>query len=271
MKRGTPVWIGRYTILSIVIGVLFTAVSFYLDMGDATAMILAALAANLTVIVALHEAQIREIQSMREAVASRATIETLPNQIHHPWVKILAEFLLGRATHALESLIKPTREFDNEPDYYRAVTDECRQLGNGDQAIAVCTDTPTRWHSKPIGRYLSENAAAARRGASFSRIILARQPAVLDFAQRQANDGIRVLYLKGAAIEQLTTTNRIPEDMGVLVVNSHRVYLHWIANHGWYGCMVESTVLATILLSVVNNLESQADIVRPESHQPTAA
>jgi hypothetical protein len=267
---------GPSTLLSLFASVISTAVGFlYFETGPFVFL----LGVYLTISIHLRETQDRSASERdRDLISAwshlsgeiRDRLERGPRvakrsaAIRHPYLKTLAETMLERSAVEADGLARPIREFRTEAQYFQAAWSDMKTLGKGDRVRVICADSPTRWNqSKPLRRYVVENYAAVQRGVDFVRVLPARGPATVAEARQQASQGVTVVLVPERAIAELPEWQRVPDDVGIGVVNETRVYFHCVRDGQWYGCMFESAFVASLVLSVFAALEAHGEIVTP--------
>jgi hypothetical protein len=268
--------IGPSTLLSLVASVVSTAVGFvYFETGPFVFL----LGVYLTISVHLRETQYRtsanrdreligawsrQSREIREALERGPDVAKRSAAIRHPYLKTLAELLLERSALDAKALSRPIREFRSEAEYFQAAWSDMQSLAKGDRVRVFCGDCLSRWsQSKPLRRYVIENFEAVKRGVDFVRVLPARNEAMVSEAHQQASKGIAVVLVSDQAMQALPEWQRVPDDVGIGVVNDARVYFHSIHDQQWYGCVIDSPFLASIVRSVISALEVHGDLVMP--------
>lgn len=270
--------IGPSTLLSFCASVLSTAVSFvFFETGPFVFL----LGVYLTISVHLQETEhragaerhrdlldawSRQSREVRDTVERGHEVTKRAAAIQHPYLRALAEVLLERSNVEADALARPAREFRTEAQYFQAAWSDIRSLGKGDRVRVICADCAMRWsQSKPLRRYVIENYAAVERGVDFVRLLPVRDQTMVAEARQQASHGLAVVLVSDEAIQELPEWQRIPDDVGIGVVNETRVYFHSVRDKQWYGCVIESAFFASIVLSVFSALEAHGEPVVPNS------
>ncbi len=244
-------WLRPLTVASILVGVIASALSFaYTKIGPNVALD----ATFFSVIVAILEGIREELGKTPSRLPDTSTFE-------RPYLQKLADEVLKLTGITLTLMLNPVRDFKTDGEFFNFAVTMLNQLSNGDHVFVVCSDMAQHWRSTAITRWVAANYAAAKRGVTFKRILVARDQNVFPIAAEQAAKGIRVLILDSEKAETLPDLYRIPEDMGIAVVNGERVYMHWGSGQNFYGCFVDSRVLAGVILSVFSTLEANAEAV----------
>jgi hypothetical protein len=242
-------WIKPFTMASILIGLVITALSFHYTQ---TGPVVAEVSAALTLIVAVCEAILERVSKIQSDLRNTSAFD-------NRYEGLLADEVVKNTGDVIDLMRNPTQEFRTEGEYFRSAIADLGKLNEGDRVMVVCAETFDRWMSVPIGRWLLANYAATRRGVKFTRIIMARNHSVFPIAAEQAAKGIRIMILDAEKVETLSDLHRIPEDMGIGVINEQRVYIHWGSGQSFHGKFYDNRMLASVVLSVFSTLEANAD------------
>jgi hypothetical protein len=250
--------IGPATWASVIFGLLWSGFSaVYTETGT----VVAAMSLNLSLIVALFEHIVR-------VTAERDRLRGVIERIESPHMRDLAVRLLEASGDALEAMARPVQVFHNEFEFFTYGADQLAHLGPRDSIIVACADSLSRWAGCPhLATWLANNASAVGRGVPFSRILLEVEPGLKPHAVEQARRGIRTIFLSQSRVDSLPPKCRLPRDMGIAVVNRDRVYIHFGSGATFYGAFIESAMLAALVLSHLELLESNGEVISADTPQ----
>jgi hypothetical protein len=246
MKKSRGSAIGPLTQASLIFGFVTTILGFYFfQLGP----IVLVCSLTLSALVALMEHLIARFEALEETLAGRIAdrnVEVLRARVKNKYVESMFDAVAKQRYLDLEQLTQPKHEFRTEAEFFNAVSDELRSAKTGDRFKVICTECASGWESRFVRRYVAAT-------------------------QVQANHGVKTFLLKEGLTDGLPDLCRLPENMGLGVVNEERVYLHWRSENDWYGCVFNSKGVASVVLSTFATLEAQADEIKPDSGKPPQA